>query len=101
MLNEQDKQLWIKLNAQHQISWESGLTWFNKATNKYEPTQQAIHPRSIEIAMDISAKQYEHDVSHGKLRFTLEELLTLDTLALNEISATQHQDWCMRFETLT
>lgn len=83
--SEADKNLWIKLNAERQIDWEKGLTYFDRATQTHKPTFQALHPRSMEEALRISRNQCEYDESVGKLRFSLEELLTLDIEGLNEI----------------
>jgi len=97
--SDADKELWIKLNAERQIEWEKGLTWFNPETGKYEPTLQARHPRTMDEAMEISRRQCDGD-SNGKLRYTLEELLTLDREGLLEIDNKRHQEWIKKFETL-
>ncbi len=98
--SEKDRDLWIKLNAERQIKWEMGLTYFNKETGKDEPTLQALNPRNMEEAIRISKNQLDFDEKEGKLRFTLEELLTLDIKDLTKIQDKQHQEWCRKFEEL-
>lgn len=82
---ESDRNLWIRLNAEHQIDWEKSLKWFNPKTGKYEPTQQALNPRTMENALKVAENQLICDERRGKLRFTLEELLTLSTDELDTI----------------
>ena len=98
--SNEDRELWIRLNAERQIEWEKGLTYFDKQTNTYKPTQQALHPRSMEVALEISRRQCEHDEKEGKLRYSLEELLLLDQLELNKIGQKRHQEWCKKFKSL-
>ena len=96
--NDEDRQLWIKLNAERQIEWEKSLTWFNSKTGNHEPTLQAKNPRSIEEALEVSKRQLEYDEKIGKLRYTLEELLLLKNEELVEINKTKHKAW---FEKIT
>jgi len=98
--SEADKELWIKLNAERQIEWEKNLTYFDKKSGKNLPTMQALNPRTMEVALDISRKQCEVDERDGKLRYTLEELLLLDRVGLGEIDRKRHQEWCKKFESL-
>lgn len=98
--SDADRELWIKLNAERQIEWEKSLTWFNKATGKYEPTQQALNPRSMDRALEISKNQLEYDEKQGKLRYTMEELLLLDTEEIKDIDKKKHQEWIKKFESL-
>jgi len=98
--SEKDRELWIKLNAERQIEWEKGLTWFNKKTGQHQPTLQARNPRNMETALKISKGQCSYDEKQGKLRYTLEELLTLDIDGLNEIQRRQHLEWCEKFKKL-
>lgn len=83
--SESDRNLWIRLNAEHQIDWEKSLTWYNPKTGKHEPTQQALNHRTMEQALKVSENQLECDERNGKLRFSLEELLTLSTQELDSI----------------
>ncbi len=98
--SESDRQLWIKLNAERQIVWEKGLTYFNKKTGKYEPTLQALNPRSIEEAIEVSVCQCKIDEKNGKLRYTLEELLTLDKDGIDEVDRKRQAEWIKKFEAL-
>ena len=95
-----DRELWIRLNAERQIAWEKGLTYFDRESGEHKPTNQARNPRSMEEAMEISRAQCGYDEKAGKLRFSLEELLTLDIQALNAIQLQQHQEWCKKFGKL-
>lgn len=90
---EGERNLWIKLNAERQIDWEKNLTYFDQVTKSHKPTQQALNPRSMERAMEISTEQLETDEEKGKLRYTLEELLTLDRKELDAIDIKRHQDF--------
>lgn len=83
--SDADRELWIKLNAEHQIEWEKNLTWFNHKTGKHEPTQQALNPRSMKSALEVARNQCEYDEKKGKLRFTLEDLLTLDCEGIDDL----------------
>lgn len=83
--SEKDRELWIKLNAERQIEWEKGLTYFDIKTQTHKPTQQALHPRTMEEAIEISKTQLERDEINGKLRYSLEQLLTLNREELLEV----------------
>lgn len=48
--SESDRELWIKLNAEQQIEWEKGLTYFDVKTQTHKPTLQALNFRSMEEA---------------------------------------------------
>lgn len=95
-----DRELWIKLNAERQIEWEKGLTYFNLKEQRHLPTLQALNPRSMESALEISRRQCRYDEGRGELRFSLEELLTLDINGLNAITAKKHNEWIKKFEEL-
>lgn len=96
--NESERNLWIKLNAERQIEWEKGLTYFDTKTNTYKPTQQALNPRSLDTALKISKEQLEYDEKNkDKPRYSLEELLTLDRNQLSEINEKKHQEWWKKF----
>ena len=93
--SDSERELWIKLNAERQVAWEKSLTYFNSATGKYLPTLQALNPRSIEEALEISRGQLEYDEENKESpRFSLTELLTLNTEELTAIQLKQHQDFC-------
>lgn len=98
--SEADRELWIKLNAERQIEWEKGLTYFDTETQTHKPTLQALNPRSMEEAIEVSRGQCEHDEKEGKLRFTMEQLLTLDREGLVKIGNKRHKEWCKKFEAL-
>lgn len=98
---ESERKLWIKLNAERQIEWEKCLTYFDKETQTHKPTLQALNPRTMDEALEISKNQLEYDEQNkDKPRYSLEEMLTLDIDGLNKIAATQHQEWCEKFESL-
>ncbi len=98
---ESERELWIKLNAERQIEWEKGLTYFDKETQTHKPTLQALNTRTMEEALKISRNQLEYDEQNkDKPRYSLEELITLDIDGLNKIGARQHQEWCKKFESL-
>ncbi len=98
---DSERALWIKLNAERQIEWEKNLTYFDKKTQTHKPTIQALNPRTLETALEISERQLEYDEKHkDNLRYSLEELLTLNNDELNEIDLRRHQEWCKKFETL-
>lgn len=86
-----DRDLWIRLNAEFQIEWEKGLSYFDRSSKTYKPTLQALNPRSMEEALKISKSQCETDESVGKLRFSMEELLTLNRDDLDEILRDNHR----------
>lgn len=98
--SDADKELWIKLNAERQIEWEKNLTYFNNKTGKNEPTLQALNPRTMDEAMEISRRQCDGDEKDGKLRYSMEQLLTLDRKGIEEIDQKRHQEWCRKFESL-
>jgi hypothetical protein len=99
--SNKDRELWIRLNAERQIEWEKGLTYFNRKSGEHLPTLQALHPRSMKEALQISRNQLEYDEKEkGKLRFTLEELLTLDMEGLKEIQHEEHLEWIRKFKKL-
>lgn len=98
--SDKDRELWIRLNAERQIEWEKNLTYFDKETQTYKPTLQALHPRSMEEAMRISRNQCEYDEKLGKLRFSFEELLLLDREQLEEIQLKKHKKWIEEFKKL-
>lgn len=98
---ESERELWIKLNAERQIEWEKGLTYFDKETQTRKPTLQALNPRTMSEALEISRDQLEYDEKNkDKPRYSLEEMLTLDIDALNIIGSKQHQEWCKKFESI-
>lgn len=90
-----DRELWIKLNAERQIEFDK-----NSFDENGNPYSNALHPRSMETALEISRGQCEYDEKAGVLRFTLEDLLTLNYKELKNISYKRHQEWCRRFESL-
>lgn len=98
--SNEERELWIKLNAERQIEWEKSLTWFNPETKQLELTKQALHPRSFGEAIIVAKNQLECDERLGKLRYSLTELLTLSTDGLNEIDAKRHKIWCEEFKKL-
>jgi hypothetical protein len=99
--SESERELWIKLYAERQIEWEKELRYFDKATQTYKPTLQAINPRNMEEALEVSRRQLEYDEKNNdKPRYSLEEMLTLDIDGLNDIRRKQHQEWCKKFESL-
>ena len=99
--SESERELWIKLNAERQIEWEKGLTYFDNKTQTNKPTLQARNPRTMQEALEISKRQLEYDEKNkDKPRYSLEEMLTLDIDGLNEIGRKQHADWCKKFEKL-
>jgi hypothetical protein len=94
--SDNDRELWIKLNAERQIEFDKNC--FDEKTGK--PYSNALHPRSMESALEISRGQCEYDEEHDKLRFTLEELLTLDYKGLKSISDKRHKDFFKNFKLL-
>ncbi len=98
--SEEDRNLWIKLNAERQIEWEKGLTYFDKESGTYKPTQQALNHRTMEGALEVSKNQLEFDEKAGKLRYSLEDLLVLNIDQLNDIDNKRHLEWIRKFESL-
>jgi hypothetical protein len=98
--SDADRKLWIKLNAERQIDWEKGLTYFDKESGTHKPTLQALNPRTMEEAMEVSERQCVADEKNGSLRYSLEELLTLDIEQLNEIGRKKHEEWWDKFKQL-
>jgi hypothetical protein len=92
-----ERELWIDLNAKRQIEWEKSLTYFNKETGKNEPTNQALNPRSMEDALIISRIQLEYDERNNDLRYSLDQLLTLNVEELKEISHNRFKDKVSKF----
>jgi len=76
--SESDRSLWIRLNAERQIEWEKSLTYWDVNEQCHKPTMQARHPRTMEMALSIAENQLRVDEESGNLRFTLEQLLSLD-----------------------
>ncbi len=98
---ESERELWINLNAERQIDYESGLTYFDRETQTYKPTLQALSPRTMGEALEISRNQLEYDEKNrSKPRFSLEELLTLNIDRLNRIGENNHQEWYKKFGIL-
>lgn len=97
---EADRDLWLKLNAEHQIAWEKSLTYFDKATQTHKPTLQALNPRSIESALQVARNQLDYDIGKGVLRYTLEDYLTLSFEELEEKRKLAHKEWIQKFESL-
>lgn len=97
---ESDRDLWLKLNAEHQIAWEKSLTYFDKGTQTYKPTQQALNPRSIDSALQIARNQLDYDIKTGVLRHTLEDYLTLSFEELEEKRNLTQKEWVRKFESL-
>ncbi|MES2930380.1 MAG: hypothetical protein V4665_01175 [Patescibacteria group bacterium] len=93
----EERELWIRLNAERQIEWEKGLTYFNEEMQTNKPTRQALHPRTMKDAMDVSRNQCAYDEACGSLRFTSEELIILGINELNAIKHENHLEWCKRF----
>ncbi len=98
--SEEDRNLWIKLNAERQIEWEKGLKYFDKESGTHKPTQQALNHRTMEEALEVSKNQLEYDEKVGKLRFSLEELSTLQIHDLNAIDNKNNLEWLKKFESL-
>jgi len=89
--SNEDRELWIKLNAQHQIEWEKSLTYFDRVSQTYKPTQQALHPRTYNDALEVARNQLEYDEKNKDApRYTLEEYLTLN---LKELEAIRLKDF--------
>jgi hypothetical protein len=84
-----DRELWIKLNAERQILFDKNC--YDKTGKPYV---NAISPRTMEQALQISRRQLEYDEKNGKLRYTLEELLLLDYEELKSISDKKHKEIC-------
>lgn len=80
-----DRNLWLKLNAENQIEWEKNLVYFDRESNSYKPTLQALNPRTMEEALIIAENQLKCDEGMGELRFSLEELLTLSISDLDKL----------------
>ena len=95
--SDKDRELWIKLNAERQIEWEKNITYFDRNTQTHKPTLQALHPRTMESAMDISRNQCAHDEEKGSLRYTLDELLLLERDELETIGLERHKKLCEEF----
>jgi hypothetical protein len=91
--SESDRDLWLKLNAEHQIEREKSLTYFCTESNTNKPTKQALNPRSMEDALRIARNQLDYDVKNGELRFTLEEYLMLNAAELTIISKSRQEKW--------
>ena len=91
-----DRELWIKLNAERQILFDKNC--YDEKSGK--PYSNALNPRSMEDALEISRRQCEYDEKQGKLRYSLEELLLLDYDGLKAISDKKHKDWCDKFNSL-
>lgn len=98
--NEADRDLWLKLNAEHQIEWEKSLTWFDSESQTYKPTRQAMNPRSMEAALTVARNQLDCDIEKGVLRKTLEDYLTKDFESLNEMSKEAHRKFIKDFTSL-
>ncbi len=92
-----DRELWIRLNAERQIEWEKSLTYWDE-TGTQKPTLQALNPRTMEEALEVSANQLAFDEREGRLRYTLAELLTLDQNGLEEIRIAQHREIFKNFK---
>ena len=76
--SETDRNLWLRLNAEHQIEGDLNSGCSN-----------ALHPRTMEQALKIAENQLEFDEERGELRVTLDEYLTLDFKQINEIRERQ------------
>lgn len=85
--NKKERDIWIKLNAERIIDFNKNSIYSNKD-----------NVPSMEEAMEISERQLLRDEEKGKLRYSLEELLTLDYLDLKKISDKNHMDFIKRFK---
>ena len=94
--SDNDRELWIRLNAERQILFDKNC--YDEKTGK--PYSNALNPRSMEQALEISRRQLEHDEKQGKLRYSLEELLLLDYKGLKSIADKKHKEWCDKFNSL-
>ena len=90
------RNMWIRLNAKNQIATEKSYTYLNNKTGKNEPTNQALHPRSFVDAVEIAKNQLICDEKEGKLRYSLNELLTMEQPYLEEIRKARHIEWCKK-----
>ena len=93
---EADRDLWLKLDAERQINWEKNLTYFDKESGTYKPTQQALHHRSMDEALEISRRALDYDIKHGVQRFTLEDFLILSQEELNDKRNNQLKTECFK-----
>lgn len=91
-----DRELWIKLNAERQILFDKNC--YDEKNGK--PYSNVINPRTMEQALEISRRQLEQDEKNGKLRYSLEELLSLDYEGFKSISDKKHKSWCKKFNSL-
>ena len=101
--SEEERNRYIEINAQRQIDWEKGLTYFDKVSGTNKLTLQALNPRSMEEAMEISIRQVEYDEKKGVLRYSVEDLFNaVDNLA--EFSNIEHKryhdNWVEEFKKL-
>lgn len=93
--SDKERQLWIKLNAERQILFDTNS--FDQQTGN--PLLNKISPRSLEQALKISKNQLEFDEKRQQLRYTLEELILLNYQQLKTISNAAHRQWCIKIES--
>ena len=83
--SDSDRNLWIKLKG------EFGNE-FQMRVNKKES--------DIEGCMQVAKNQLEYDEAHGKLRITLEQLLSFSYEQYEEHLRMRHAEWCEVFKEL-
>lgn len=97
---ESQRDLWLKLNADHQIEWEKNLTYMCPYDKILKPTQQAMNPRSMATALEIARNQLDYDMEKGVLRCTLTDYLLKSFEELDEMSKERHRKWVEEFKAL-
>ncbi len=103
--SEFERDLWLKLNAEHQIEWEKSLTYLDSSSGTRKPTAQALHPRTMSRALEIAKNQLNHDINnpeiHNGLRYTLDEYLLDSHKELEEKRQIHFEEyWMTKFGSL-
>ncbi len=83
--SELDRDLWIKLNGEF-------INEFQMKVNK--------SPSDINGCEQVAKNQLKYDEENGKLRMTLEQLLSFSYEQYDEHVKNKHKEWCKIFEEL-
>lgn len=94
------RDMWIRLNAKNQIAWEKNRKYVNDKTGENKQTAQALVARSFVDAVVIAKRQLEYDEKAGTLRYSFNELLTMEEEGLEDVKKALHKDWCIKMNLI-
>ena len=90
--SEADRNLWLKLMAEFGVE-------FQKRVNHNENCEVGSIDKRYSV-MWVANEKLKDDEVAGKLRFTLEQLLTMSYEDYEAELRGRHKEWCKKFESL-